>query len=221
MSDSRGTIIGVLTSKGGSGKSTITENLAVGLATKGANVAIIDCDFRQRTASKWVTRRNEYHPNLPKIHCFLESDNLISSIQEHAKHYDVSIIDVQGRDNKSLRAGFLVCDIIYVPFIPSQNDLEVIEEIASIIEETRIQNSSRKIFAILNDCPSQILSNQSHEAYEFLGEHKELFNISSVKIVHRSIYQTSPAEGLGVIESKDKKAAFEIEKLIKEVEDNV
>ncbi len=220
MSD-RGTIIGVLTSKGGSGKSTITENIAVGIAHKGASVAIIDCDFKQRTASKWVSRRNELHPELPKIHCFLESDNLISSINEHAKHYDVNIIDVQGRDNKSLRAGFLVCDIIYVPFIPSQNDLEVIEEISSIIEETKEQNANRKIFAILNDCPSQILSSQSNDAYDFLGEYKSLFEVSKVKIVHRAVYQTCPSEGMGVVESKDKKAFFEIEKLIKEIESNV
>ena len=120
-----------------------------------------------------------------------------------------------------MRAGFLVCDIIYVPFIPSQNDLEVIEEISSIIEETKEQNPNRKIFAILNDCPSQILSSQSNEAYDFLGEYKTLFEISKVKIVHRAVYQTCPSEGMGVVESKDKKAAFEIEKLIKEIESNV
>jgi chromosome partitioning protein len=220
MSD-RGTIIGVLTSKGGSGKSTITENISVGLAHRKLEVAIIDCDHKQRTASKWVSRRNEYHPELPKIHCFLESDNLMSSINEHAKHYDVCIIDVQGRDNKSLRAGFLVCDIIYVPFIPSQNDLEVIEEISTIIEETDVQNPNRKIFSILNDCPPQLLNTQSSDASDFLCEYKNIFKMSSSKLVHRVVYQTCPSEGLGVIETKDKKAILEIEKIVKEIEDNV
>lgn len=217
----RGTIIGILTSKGGSGKSTLAANIAVGLAHADTNVAIIDCDYRQRTISKWVSRRNQSNENLPKIHCFLESDNLVSSIKEHAKHYDVNIIDVQGRDNKSLRAGFLICDIIYIPLIPSQHDLEVLEEISMLIEETSEQNPNRKIFAILNDCPPHVLSNQNNEAYDFLDDYKHLFNISSVKIIHRAIYQTCPAEGKGVIESKDKKAINEIKNLIKEIEENV
>ena len=42
----RGTIIGVLSPKGGSGKSTLVENIAVGLAHQNINVAIIDCDYR-------------------------------------------------------------------------------------------------------------------------------------------------------------------------------
>lgn len=217
----RGTIIGILTPKGGSGKSTLTENIAVGLAHKNINVAVIDCDYRQRTVSKWVSRRNESNENLPKIHCFLESDNLVSSIKEHAKHYDVNIIDVQGRDNKSLRAGFLICDIIYIPFIPSQHDLEVLEEVSQIIEETSEQNPNRKIFAILNDCPPQVLSSQNNEAYEFLNDFKHLFKLSSAKIVHRAIYQTCPADGKGVIESKDRKAINEINNIIREIEDNV
>ncbi|MBK2027416.1 AAA family ATPase [Allofrancisella guangzhouensis] len=217
----RGTIIGVLSPKGGSGKSTLVENIAVGLAHKGVNVAIIDCDYRQRTVSKWISRRNRLDEDLPKIHCFLESDNLVSSIKEHSKHYDVNIIDVQGRDNKSLRAGFLVCDIIYIPFIPSQHDLEVLEEISILIEETNEQNPNRKIFAILNDCPPQVLSNQNNEAYNFLEDYKNILNLSSVKIVHRAIYQTCPAEGKGVIEAKDKKAINEINNIIKEIEKNV
>ena len=56
------------------------------------------------------------------------------------------IIDVQGRDSKNLRTSLLIADIIYVPFTPSQNDIETIEELAELLEETQIQNNRRKTF---------------------------------------------------------------------------
>ena len=63
----RGIIIAFLQVKGGVGKSTLSQNLAVAFAHDNIKVKIIDCDIRQRTCSKWVARRNDYHPNKPKV----------------------------------------------------------------------------------------------------------------------------------------------------------
>jgi chromosome partitioning protein len=140
----RGIIISFLQIKGGVGKSTLVVNLAVAFSYDHLKVKIIDCDIRQRTCSKWISRRNEYHPEYPKIFSSIQVDDLGNSVLEDSKSYDVILIDVQGSDNKSLRTALLISDIVYIPFSPSQNDIEVIEELYELLEETQIQNNNRK-----------------------------------------------------------------------------
>jgi chromosome partitioning protein len=164
----RGSIIAFLQTKGGVGKSTLAENLAVALVYDSIKVKIIDCDIRQRTCSKWVARRNELHTNKPKVFCSIQIDDLKNSIIEDCKHYDSLIIDVQGSDSKSLRTSLLISDIVYIPFTPSQNDIETIEELSELLEETQMQNTQRKTFYILNNCPSHYLDKTSSDAYSFL-----------------------------------------------------
>lgn len=217
----RGIIIGFLQVKGGVGKSTLSENLAVAFAHDNLKVKIIDCDIRQRTCSKWAARRNEYHPNKPKVHCSIQVDDLKSAISEDSQNYDVLIIDVQGRDSKSLRTALLVADIVYVPFAPSQNDIETIEEITELLEETQIQNISRKTFYILNNCSSHYLDQSSGDAKDFLHEYAHILNASNVRLSHRKVYKIAATEGLGVTESNDTKSKEEISNLKMEVESYV
>ena len=213
----RGIIIAFLQMKGGVGKSTLTENLAVEFAYKDKKVKIIDCDIRQRTCSKWIARRNEYHSDKPKIFCSIQVEDLKDSILEDSKNYDVLIIDTQGRDGKSLRTALLVSDIVYIPFMPSQHDIETIEELSEILEETHIQNSFRKTFYILNNCSSHYLDKSDMDAFNYLNEYKNIILPSKVRIFHRKIYKTAASEGLGVIEIFDKKAKEEISELMQEV----
>ena len=217
----RGLIISFLQMKGGVGKSTLSQNLAVSFANEGISVKIIDSDVRQRTCSKWHARRNEYQSNKAKISCSIQVDDLKSAIIEESAKYDVVIIDLQGRDSKSLRITLLLSDIIYIPFTPSQHDMETIEELAELLEETQMQNEARKTFYILNNCSSHYLDKDQEDAISFLDEYKHLIMPSQAKIFHRKIYKKASSEGLGVVETSDQKAIQEIIKLKEEVKNNV
>ena len=214
----RGIIISILQIKGGVGKSTLATNIGVAFSHDNLKVKIIDCDIRQRTCSKWASRRNEYHSDKPKILSSIQVDDLKNSVFEDSKNCDVVIIDVQGSDSKSLRTSLLTSDIVYVPFAPSQNDIEVMEEIAELLEETKIQNSQRKTFYILNNCSVHYLDQMSSDADKFLEEYISIIEPSKVKVHHRKIYKLSSSEGIGVIESSDIKAKEEILNLKKEIE---
>lgn len=215
----RGIVIGFLQVKGGVGKSTLSENLAVAFAhDNNLKVKIVDCDIRQRTCSKWVARRNEHHPEKPKVYCSIQVDDLKNAVNEDSQNYDVLIIDVQGRDSKSLRTALLISDIVYIPFAPSQNDIETIEEIIELLEETQVQNTQRKTFYILNNCSSHYLDQSSEDAKSFLQEYSHIINASKVKLSHRKVYKIAAAEGLGVIETSDSKSREEVLNLKKEVE---
>lgn len=214
----RGIIIAFLQVKGGVGKSTLSQNLAVAFAHDNIKVKIIDCDIRQRTCSKWVARRNEYHPNKPKISSSIQIDDLKNAATEDSKNYDVLIIDVQGRDSKNLRTSLLIADIIYVPFTPSQNDIETIEELAELLEETQIQNNRRKTFYILNNCSAHYLDQASGDAQNFFQEYSNILKPSEIKLFHRKVYKVAASEGLGVIETNDSKSREEILNLKREIE---
>lgn len=217
----RGIIIAFLQIKGGVGKSTLAENVAVSFANEGVRVKIIDCDLRQRTSSKWVARRSEYHPNLPKIYCSIQAEDLREAIVEDSKNYDTVIIDVQGRDSKSLRIALLTADIIYIPFSPSQNDIETIEELVDLLDETKMQNRERTTFYILNNCSVHYLDQAKEDACQFFIEHSAIITPSKVKISHKKIYITAASEGLGVIECNDVKAKDEILSLKEEIKQYV
>lgn len=214
----RGIIIAFLQVKGGVGKSTLSQNLAVAFAHDNIKVKIIDCDIRQRTCSKWVARRNDYHPDKPKVFSSIQVDDLKNAVTEDSKNYDALIIDVQGRDSKNLRTTLLMADIIYIPFTPSQNDIETIEELSELLEETQIQNNQRKTFYILNNCSSHYLDQASSDAQSFFQEYSKILKPSEIKLFHRKIYKVAASEGLGVIETTDSKSREEILNLKKEIQ---
>lgn len=60
-------IVGVTNLKGGVGKSTITQNLAVSLAHRGYKVCILDTDLGQRSSMKWAAQRSEDVPAIPVL----------------------------------------------------------------------------------------------------------------------------------------------------------
>ena len=213
-------VYAVVNRKGGVGKSTLCENLAVALAEEKQKVKIIDCDIKQRTCSKWAARRNEANPEKTDIHCTIQVDDLKNTILAEAKLYDLLIIDVQGSDNKNLRTALLLSDIVYLPFIPSQHDIETIEELKILLEETKIQNAERKTFYILNNCSYHYLDSLKEDADLYFKEHNNIFKKSLVSVCHRKAYKVASAEGLGVIELNDKKAKEEINKLAEEVRQN-
>jgi chromosome partitioning protein len=218
----RGIIISFLQLKGGVGKSTLAENTAVAFAYENnQKIKIIDCDLRQRTSYKWLSRRHENFPNKTSIFCSIQDDNLRPSVVEDSKNYDVLIIDVQGKDSKSLRTALLISDVIYIPFTPSQNDIETIEELSELLDNSKAQNETCKVFYILNNCSTHYLDNAKSNAVDFFNDYKETLIPSTVQISHRKVYQDASLEGLGVIEMSDKKAKEEILKLKIEIEQNV
>ncbi|TSJ80186.1 MAG: AAA family ATPase (plasmid) [Candidatus Cardinium sp.] len=217
----RGIIVAFLQVKGGSGKSTLTQNLSVSFAHSNLKVKIVDCDIRQRTCSKWVSRRNEYHPEKPQVFSSIQVDDLRNSVVEDSKNYDVVIIDVQGSDSKSLRTSLLISDIVYIPFTPSQNDIEVIEEFCWLLEETHCQNNHRKTFYILNNCSVHYLDQSISDAELFFQDYTHVLSPSQIKVYNRKVYKVASSEGFGVIEMNDLKSRIEILNLKKEVESYV
>lgn len=225
MQKERGLIIGVVGQKGGSGKSTTCENIAVELAVShNADVLLLDCDAVQRTSSKWIKRRNDAiaaGDNLAVIHSAIHSENIKEAAIDAASRYDIIIIDPDGRDGKALRSALLVADIIYVPIQPTQPDLETLEYLDGLLTETKELNPNRVIKVFLSRTPTHPTSGDKILAEKFISEFNKTMSISEAYVSDRSAYKRASIEGKGVIEGSDIKAKQEVKKLVKEILKNV
>ena len=84
-------VITIISFKGGVGKSTIAQNLAVSLAIKGKDVCVLDADKNESTAS-WETFRNEGLPSVPVFHLGEKAD-IMKMINNLSKKYKIVIVD--------------------------------------------------------------------------------------------------------------------------------
>ena len=110
------TMVGSL--KGGSGKSTVTFNLAIWLKLADSEVAVVDADPQATLSDVLMVREEEgYRPMLPQ----LKADVLKSSGVQG--DYEEVLIDVGTASMDNLKRAIAVADRILVPVPPSQADV--------------------------------------------------------------------------------------------------
>lgn len=215
----RGLVIAIASGKGGVGKSTSSVNTGIELARQGADVIIIDAD-KQRTSAKCIERRNqarEGNHNLPVVHCIEKLGDIKATITDAASRYDVVIIDPAGRDSRELRLALITADVIYIPTQASQPDLETLEDLEQIINETQDMNPDRVIRAFVSMAPTNGNSKSDEvNARQFINSF-DLIPASKRRTCYRNAYKTSMLTGIGVVEGKDSKAKAEIQTLTKEI----
>ncbi|URX63587.1 ParA family protein [Luteibacter anthropi] len=108
----------VASSKGGCGKTTLVTQLATHWAQAGKHTAIIDAD-RQHSSLRWVGRRPENAPAVTAIEGSRKAfDRLSDDIQR------VIVDTPAGVDEKDLEPYLEKADVILVPVLPSQFDLD-------------------------------------------------------------------------------------------------
>lgn len=121
--------------KGGSGKTTLSTNIAGYLANRGQRVAMLDLD-RQQSAARWLAMRPD---NLPPIR--------ILKSKEDAQHYDWLVIDSPAAlHGKNLTHALKLASKIIVPIAPSLFDLQASSDfLQTLAEEKKLRGSKRHI----------------------------------------------------------------------------
>ena len=204
--------------KGGCGKSTSAINLAVWLAHEGIKSVLIDAD-KQRSSSKWAARRNEARakdPSILRIICNEQTQDVYNAARDAEETYGVVIIDAGGRDNPQLRKAMLASDLLYVPVLPSQFDLEALEELAIVLEEVRELNPDLIARVFLSRAIAGRAGDEIADAREVLADFSG-FELSNAMIGDRKIFRQAAAAGKGVIEMKNPQAKAEVQLLAQEI----
>jgi chromosome partitioning protein len=121
--------------KGGSGKTTLSTNIAGYLATRGHRVAILDLD-RQKSATQWLSNRPL---NLPGIELMLAEGEKNTPV-------DWLVIDSPaGLHGKNLDHALKLVHKVVVPIAPSAFDIQASREFLEVLHHEKIVRKG-KIF---------------------------------------------------------------------------
>ena len=209
-------IISVTNLKGGVGKSTIAQNLAVCFAHMGYKVCIVDTDTNQ-TSVKWSSFRNEDSPSV-LVFGMTEMGALPKMVAALNQYYEIVIIDGTPSLSKMTSKILLLSDITIIPTLLSGADFWAIEPFLERLDETKTINESLKAYILCNKHDDRI--NLEKTVVEALEAFNENFKIETLKtkLRQRVAYKEAMIQGLGVYELKDPKAKKEVVSLVKELE---
>lgn len=207
-------IIAVTNLKGGVGKTTLSTNLAVGLAHAGLDVCVVDTDTKQQSAIEWKSNRDQ---NLPAIAVVRVSEKqLIPETEQLSKRYDVVIIDGVPQLSELVEDMVLAADVVLIPVTPSVYDyrgFELFHERFSQIKRLKEKNGRRtEGFVIMNRVGNNHLGKDVEDAVSAYD-----IGLFKTRIGNRVAYADTANEGLGVIEYKDAKAREEMLALTGEI----
>jgi chromosome partitioning protein len=184
------TVIGSL--KGGSGKSTVTFNLAVWLEMADAEVLVIDAD-PQATLSDVAEVRTEegFEP-------FLTLKDATALSKKALKGYDEVLIDVGTSDIESMKLALSLADRVVIPVPPSQADIWSTQRFIKFLDDT-LERERPELLAFINRADTHHAIRESDEAAAALVA---LPGIRFIKhrLCQRTVFRRSFSEGLAVYE---------------------
>lgn len=212
-------VIASMSYKGGVGKTTVAQNLAVVFAHKGHKVCILDADESQ-VSMRWseIRERREVSPKIEAIG-EVNKDNIIEHIKRLYQTYDVIIVDCPPSYQEISTMIMLVSNVVLIPLTPTgRSELwtgkDFLKRYNNIHEYKKDKTPA---YFVINKFEPNINFHQSMiEVLETLGEEHGV-GVLDTKINKRIAYGEVNAQGLGVYEYSNRKAKEEIISLVNEI----
>jgi chromosome partitioning protein len=187
------TVIGSL--KGGSGKSTVTFNLAVWLAMAERRVAVVDADPQATLTDVLEVRREEgYMPGVERL------DTAQMQYGDGFQGYEEVLVDVGTASMDNLKAAIKIADRLLVPVPPSQADIwstqRFLRFVASIVADREPE-----ILGFINRGDTHRSVRETDEAAAALVSLPGIRYLKP-RLSQRTAYRRSFSEGLAVFEQE-------------------
>ena len=185
------TVIGSL--KGGSGKSTVTFNLAIWLVMAECSVAVIDADPQATLTDALEVRREEgFQPMVDRLDAKRLQD------RDQLEELDEVLIDVGTAGMEALKKALEMADTILVPVPPSQADIWSTQRFIQFVGSLGV-DKKQQIIGFINRGDTHRAVRETDEAAAALVS---LPGIRFVKprLSQRTIFRRSFSEGLAVFE---------------------
>jgi chromosome partitioning protein len=179
--------ISLISQKGGSGKTTLSINLAIAAAKAGKQVILIDLD-PQQSAARWARLRKADSPVIMSGH----APNLAQLIDK-ARHAgaELVIIDTAPKSESASLVSAKLADLIIIPCQPSSLDLDAVADTVNIAKL-----AGKPATFVLNGCKAgSSLTDMAAEALTDYG-----LPIAPTRIGSRVAFVKSLTAGLGVVE---------------------
>jgi chromosome partitioning protein len=212
-------IIASISYKGGVGKSTVAQNLAICFANSGYRTCIVDADETQATVS-WTGVRFEKKLE-PIIQSIGMTDHkaFVGNVKEQYKNYDVIIIDCPPSLSPIAIKAMYLSHLLIIPVTPrGGSDIWVTEKLLEKYSTIRDEKEGNlpAYFLINQFEPNVNLHKASLGIIKELEEEFEIKTLSTM-LNKRVAYGEANVRGMGVYEYSDSKAKKEVIKLTKEI----
>jgi chromosome partitioning protein len=204
-------VIGVLSRKGGVGKTTLAIHLAVLAQQSGLRALLVDLDPQGSTATWWRAREAE----TPQLVETLPGE--LHGILDAAKDSRVDLLVIDARPSVEADAVHVaaLADLVMVPTRPAIFDLRAILGTLDIVK-----GSARRSLIVLNACPpprgagEASIVTDARRALAAFG-----VPVAPVAIISRAAFASAAVAGLTATEAEpDSKAAKEMRALWRVVE---
>jgi len=179
--------------KGGSGKSTVSFNLAVWLVSHGFDVQAFDLDPQLTLHDVAQIRKDEDHQPALDV-------TALETLSADINHDAEVIFDVGAANPEGMREAIRQADRIIIPVPPSQPDVWATQRFLKIVREARegIQQPL-EILVFVNRADTHHAVRESDDTEAAL-EQLSGVTVLAQRLYQRTIYRRSMSEGLAVFE---------------------
>ena len=208
-------IVAISNLKGGVGKSTIAQNVAVCLAQKGIKICIADTDTEQKTSSKWSSLRATGDLSVPVF--AINPDKVSQEILALKQNYEVVVVDGTPALTELTTRIIILSELVVVPILPGGGDLWALENFLERYKEAKVTKESYggrvEVAVVVNRYNDRTtLDREVVSAISGLN-----VRVLDTKLTNRVSYREATITGNSVVEMKDEKAKIEIEGLTNEI----
>ena len=200
-------VVAVANTKGGVGKSTLSGNLAWGMAQAGCRTLLVDSDA-QASVTKWFDLAEEVIFDRCQLTTARVLQTEVGRLRRQAD-YDVIIIDCPPLQSDVTAAAVSASALSLIPVLPSPLDVLAYADLIPLLRQAQALNPKLKLRFVVNQLDGRAALGQ--EVLESLAD-AEIGDVSSVRLHYLQDYRKVIAEGTSVV-TRRCKAAKEIEDL--------
>ena len=199
--------------KGGVGKSTLSQNLAVCFAHMGFKTCLVDTDTNQNSLA-WSGVRPDALPSVTVVGA-TDPKALGKAVDNLHRDYDAVIIDGTPSLSEMTTRIIIAADLLLIPILPSAHDFRAMQPFFERLDQAREFRGEIPAFFIINQYSANAnVYKRMAEAIRGLG-----IEVLETAVHRRAIYAETAIDGKGAYEGSDPKARDEMIRLTREVLD--
>ncbi|MCK9261779.1 MAG: AAA family ATPase [Azoarcus sp.] len=184
-------VIALLSQKGGVGKTTLTMQLAEGLAGAGYRISVCDLD-PQESAARWAAAADPADP-FPASVSSMQGDlaSLEAQVGNVSCHSDMLLLDCPPSiEHVHTLAALELADVILIPVVPSPTDLWSTRAVERLVVATMARRPALRAALLPNRVQRTALAG---DVLEVLGEFT--LPVVGASLAQRNAYAQSAVEG--------------------------